>query len=139
LKNSDLARTQNSSCPLNCIAHLRHEGIAADAENLAQEPRSAFAPASNEIAPLQIQFGENQTQRRERVFQQYRRTPDIPEIRRIGSPAIPHHSAENPLRIKRRAKINPTGFEWVYTARMVSSGEQLDPLFKPMTERCNRA
>jgi hypothetical protein len=29
------------------------------------------APASNEIAPLQIQFGENQAQIHKRVFQQY--------------------------------------------------------------------
>jgi hypothetical protein len=71
LKNSDLGEARNFACPLNRIAHLRHEGIAAHAENLVQEPRSAFAPASNEIAPLQIQFGENQTQSHKRVFQQY--------------------------------------------------------------------
>jgi hypothetical protein len=71
LKNSDLAQTRNFACPLNHIAHLRHEGIAAYADNLAQEPRSAFAPASNEIAPLQIQFGENQAQIHKRVSQQY--------------------------------------------------------------------
>jgi len=35
MKNSDLAEAQNFPCPLNRIAHHRHEGIAADAENLA--------------------------------------------------------------------------------------------------------
>ena len=71
LKKSDLAQRRNFACPLNRIAHLRHEGIEAYAENLAQEPYSAFAPASNEIAPLQIQFDENQAQSHKRVFQQY--------------------------------------------------------------------
>ena len=60
LKNSDLGVARNFACPLNHIAHHRHEGIAADAKDLAQEPRSAFAPAPNEIAPLQIQIDENQ-------------------------------------------------------------------------------
>jgi hypothetical protein len=59
LKNSDLALTRNLSCPLNRIAHFRHEGISAYFENLAQEPRSAFAPASIAVAPLQIQIAEN--------------------------------------------------------------------------------
>jgi PAS domain S-box-containing protein len=77
LKNSDLGEARNFACPLNRIAHLRHEGIAAHAENLVQEPCSAFAPASNEIAPLQIQFGENQTQSHKRVFQQYPPLGDV--------------------------------------------------------------
>lgn len=58
LKNSDLAQTRNFACPLNRIARLRHQVIEAYAENLVQEPRSAFAPASSEIAPLQIHFDE---------------------------------------------------------------------------------
>ena len=45
-ENSDLAQMRDFACPLTRIAHLRHEGIAAYAENLAQEPRSAFAQAS---------------------------------------------------------------------------------------------
>jgi hypothetical protein len=81
LKNSDLGEARNFACPLNRIAHHRHEGIAADTENLAREPRSAFAPASNEIAPLQIQFGENQAQRRKRVFQHYRAFSDAAHSR----------------------------------------------------------
>ena len=52
-------------------ASLKRRGIAADAENLAQEPRSAFAPASYEIAPLQIQIDKIQAPSRKRVFQQY--------------------------------------------------------------------
>ncbi len=55
------------------------------------------------------------------------RTADIPKFRRIERAPIPQPSAENPLRVKRRAETNPTGFEWVYTARIASSGEQLDP------------
>jgi hypothetical protein len=86
LKNSGLGATRNFACPLNHIAHLRHEGIAADAEILAQEPRSAFTPASNEIAPLQIQFGENQSRSRKRVFQRY---PPNSDIRRAGR-SFPH-------------------------------------------------
>jgi hypothetical protein len=71
LKNSDLDEPRNFACPLNRIAHHPHEGIAADAENLVQEPRSAFAPASGEIAPLQIQIAEIQAPSRKRVFLQY--------------------------------------------------------------------
>jgi hypothetical protein len=66
LKNSDSGEARNFACPLNRIAHHRHEGIAAAAENLAQEPRSAFAPASGEIAPLQIQIDENRAPSRKR-------------------------------------------------------------------------
>ncbi|MGQ0531715.1 MAG: hypothetical protein ACT4OF_03365 [Caulobacteraceae bacterium] len=72
MKNSDFGETRNFACLLNRIAHHRHEGIAADAENLAQELRGALAPASNEIAPLQIQIDENQAPGRKRVFQQHR-------------------------------------------------------------------
>jgi hypothetical protein len=68
LKNSDLGEARNFACPLNCIAHHRHEGIASDAENLAQEPRSAFAPASSVIAPLQIQMDEIKRQAASEFF-----------------------------------------------------------------------
>jgi hypothetical protein len=62
LQNSDLAQARNFACPLSPIARLRHEGIEAHAENLAQEPHNAFAPASSEIAPLQTQTAKIEQQ-----------------------------------------------------------------------------
>ncbi len=86
VENSDLAQTRNFACPSNRSANLRHDGIAAYAENLAQEPRSAFAPASNETVPLQIQFGEIQAQNHERFFRQYPPTADAPDSIRKTKP-----------------------------------------------------
>jgi hypothetical protein len=46
LKNSDLGEARNFACPLNRIAHHRHEGIAADAEKsrpgASQRVRAGF-------------------------------------------------------------------------------------------------
>jgi hypothetical protein len=68
MKNSDFTATRNFACPLSRIAHLRHEGIAAAAENLAQEPRRAFSPASSGVAPLQNEIDKNRALSRSGVF-----------------------------------------------------------------------
>jgi hypothetical protein len=89
LKNSDLGEARKFAWLLNRIAHHRHEGTAVDAENLVQEPRSAFAPASNEITPLQIQIDENQAPSCKRVFQHHRPRADLA----IARAPRPYHDA----------------------------------------------
>jgi hypothetical protein len=71
MKNSDLSTTPNFACPLSSIAHLRYEGIAIQAENLALGARRAFQLASGVVAPLQNEIVRTPTQPRDRVFHQY--------------------------------------------------------------------
>jgi len=71
LKKSDFAPMRKFACPLSHIAHLRHEGIAAHAGNLTQEPRSAFSSASRGVAPLQNEIDENRALSPSGLFQQY--------------------------------------------------------------------
>jgi hypothetical protein len=75
LQNSDFAGKQNFTCPLIGVAHLRYEGIATRAANRAQEPRGAFSPASERLAPLQNLIDENQAPSRSGVLQQHSPVP----------------------------------------------------------------